>query len=148
MRTLLLGACLLGVTNLLAMPNTHCKLVPGVGCGDLVINKSARTQVIADKGSEKRYADEGMTFSFGANDILESISVTGKQYATDKGISPGDKEERVLQVYGKPTKSGKMVLYKGEDEPIGSVGDRSLEYPGILFVIAHGRVWAIIVSAK
>jgi hypothetical protein len=127
------------------MPNAHCKLVPGVGCGTLVINKSARTQVIPDKDSEKRYANEGMTFSFGANDILESIAVTGKQYSTDKGISPGDKEERVLQVYGKPTKSGKLVLCKGEDQPKGSLGDRMeyLESSLLSLTEEFGRSWLV-----
>lgn len=145
MRALFLGACLLGGSILLAMP--HCKLVPGVGCGDLVINKSVRAQVLVNNDAEKRYADEGMTFSFGATGILESIVVTGKLYTTDKGISAGDKEERVRQIYGEP-KVAKLVMSKGGPELVGAIGDRVLEYPGIQFVIANGNVWAIVVKAK
>jgi hypothetical protein len=147
MRSILLASFLLAATNLVGMPKGPCKLVPGVGCGDLIINKSSRGQVLADKEAEKRYADEGMTFSFGANEILDSIVVTSKQFATDKGVSPGDREERVRQVYGDP-KIGKLVLFKGGPEPVGTLGDRVLDYPGVQFVISHGSVWAVAIKAK
>jgi len=131
-------------------PGTHCVLVAGVGCGSLVLGKTKRSDFLPDAVTEKRFANEGLTFTFDTNDTLEGIVAVGnKGYKTDKGVSPGDKEERVLQAYGKPEKSGKMVLNKGQNEPIGVVGDRTLMYPGVLFVIAKGRVWAIeIVPAR
>lgn len=126
-----------------------CVLVAGVGCGNLVLEKTRRSDFLPEPGAATGFANEGVTFTFDANDILDSIVVVGnKRYKTDKGVSPGDKEERVLQAYGKPTKSGKMVLYKGEHEPIGVVGDQSLMYPGILFIIRHGSVWAISIKTK
>jgi len=126
------------------IPGTHCVLVAGVGCGNLVVHKTKRSDFLPDAATEKRFASEGLTFTFDANDTLDGIVAVGnKGYKTDKGVSPGDKEERVLQAYGKPEKSGKMVLNKGENEPIGTVGDRTLMYPGVLFVISKGRVWAI-----
>lgn len=130
-------------------PKTRCVLVAGVGCGNLILEKTRRSDFLTDSDTEKRFSDEGMTFTFDASDTLDSIVVTrNKLYKTDKGVSPGDKEERVLQAYGKPTKSGKMVLSKGENEPIGAVGDRALMYPGILFIISHGSVWAISIKTK
>ena len=121
----------------------------GVGCGNFVIEKTRRSDFLPDAGTEKRFADEGVTFTFDARDTLDGIVVVGnKRYKTDKGVSPGDKKERVLQAYGKPTKTGKMVLYKGENEPIGAVGDQALMYPGILFIIRHGGVWAISIKTK
>lgn len=124
-------------------------MVAGVGCGQLVLGKTRRSDIVPDSETEKRFANEGVTFTFNAKDTLDGIVEVGnKQYKTDRGISTGDKEARVLQAYGKPTKAGKMVLYKGENEPIGAVGDRSLIYPGILFIIDHGRVWAISVEIK
>ncbi len=126
-----------------------CILVGGVGCGNLVLEKTRRSDFLPDAETEKRFANEGVTFTFDANDTLDSIVVVGnKRYKTDKGVSSGDKEERVLQAYGKPTKTGKMVLNKGENEPIGTVGDRALMYPGILFIIRHGGVWAISIKTK
>ena len=131
-------------------PGTHCVLVAGVGCGNLVLQKTKRSDFLPDAATEKRFANEGLTFTFDANDTLDGIvAVSNKGYKTDRGVSPGDKEERVLQAYGKPQKSGKMALNKGENEPIGVVGDRTLTYRGVLFVIARGRVWAIeIVPAR
>lgn len=123
---------------------THCVLVAGVGCGNLVVHKTKRSDFLRDAATEKRFASEGLTFTFDANDTLDGIVAVGNRgYKTDKGVSPGDKEERVLQAYGKPEKSGKMVLNKGKNEPIGTVGDRTLMYPGVLFVISKGKVWAI-----
>jgi hypothetical protein len=128
--------------------NNPCVLVAGTGCGDWVLKKTHRSQMFADQGAEARFAKEGVTFTFDAHDILDSIVATNKKYQTDKFVAAGDNEERVRQIYGKPTKAGKIVLYKGEKEPIGSVGDNSLMYPGILFVIDHGNVWAISIIAK
>jgi hypothetical protein len=124
--------------------DARCVLVAGVGCGNLFLNKTKRSDFLPDAATEKRFASEGLTFTFDANDTLDGIVAVGNEgYKTDKGVSPGDKEERVLQAYGKPEKSGKMVLNKGENEPIGTVGDRTLMYPGVLFVISKDRVWAI-----
>jgi hypothetical protein len=125
-------------------PGTHCVLVAGVGCENLVVHKTKRSDFLPDAAAERRFANKGLTFSFDASDTLDGIVAVGnKGYKTDKGVSPGDKEKRVLQAYGKPEKSGKMVLNKGTNEPIGAVGDRALMYPGVLFVIAKGKVWAI-----
>jgi hypothetical protein len=125
-------------------PATHCVLVAGVGCGNLLLHKTKRSDFLPDAATEKRFANEGLTFTFDANDTLDGIvAVRNKGYRTDKGVSPGDKENRVRQVYGKPEKSGRMVLNKGENEPIGFIGDLTLIYPGVLFVISKGKVWAI-----
>jgi hypothetical protein len=130
-------------------PGTHCVLVAGVGCGKLVLGKTRRTDFLPDARTEDRFSKQGMTFTFDANDTLDSIVVAdNRAYKTDRGISPDDREERVLQAYGKPAESGRPVLYKGENEPIGAVGDRALVYPGILFIIYHEHVWAIVIGPR
>jgi hypothetical protein len=149
---IVLGTLALFVTSALgqsASPGTPCVLVAGVGCGNLTLEKTRRNDFLSDDAAEARFAHEGVTFTFNASDKLDSIVVVGnKLYKTDKGVSTGDKESRVLQAYGKPTRSGKMVLYKGQNEPIGRVGDRALIYPGILFIISRGTVWAISINTK
>ena len=73
-------------------------------------------------------------------------------YQADRGIGVGATEEEVVRIYGKG-KSGNIDLVKGtttNGSPvvIGKVGDKVLFYPGIQFVFAEGRVWAIILVMK
>jgi hypothetical protein len=128
-------------------PATRCVLVAGVGCGNLIVEKTRRSDFLADAETEKRYATEGLTFSFRSGDVLDTIVATGKEFKTNLGIRPGDEEKQVQRAYGTAT-IAKGVLRKGNVE-IGTLGDRLLCYPGIRFVIAKDKVWAIeIVSAS
>jgi hypothetical protein len=120
---------------------TRCVLIAGVGCGNLVLNKTRRSDFLADAEAEKRYATDGLTFSFRSGEVLDTIVATGKDFKTNLGIHPGDEEKQVKRVYGAGTVE-KGTLSKG-DVPIGTIGDRILCYPGIRFVIVKDRVWAI-----
>jgi hypothetical protein len=129
-----------GQSPTLARP---CILVAGAGCGNLIVDKTKRADFLPDLETEKRFASEGLTFSFRAGDVLDTIVATGKEFKTNSGVGPGDTEKHVRQVYGKPTIT-KATLRKGELE-IGTVGERVLVYPGIRFVISKERVWAVVI---
>jgi hypothetical protein len=122
-------------------PGTHCVLMAGVGCGNLVVHKTKRSDFLGDAEAEKRFASEGLNFSFGPDEVLDTIVATGKVFKTNLGIHPGDEEKQVQRVYGAGTVE-KGTLSKG-DVPIGTIGDRILCYSGIRFVIVKDRVWAI-----
>ena len=96
----------------------RCGLVAGSGCGKLVLNKTRRSDFLINTEAEERYADEGLTFSFRSDEVLDTIVATGKNFKTNLGIHPGDDEKQVQRVYGKP---------------------------GIWFVIAKDKVWAIVI---
>lgn len=122
-------------------PGAHCVLVAGVGCGNLVVHKTKRSDFLGDAQTEKRFASEGLNFSFGPDEVLDTIVATGKVFNTNLGIHPGDEEKQVQRVYGTGTVE-KGTLRKGDVE-IGTLGDRVLCYSGIRFVIVKDRVWAI-----
>lgn len=130
-----------------AVAANQCTIVAGQGCGDLKVEKSKRSDVFRNDGDEKRYHDAGFDMSFGRDDILDTIVVDNRRYQTDLGLSVGDDEEKVRRIYGAPQKIRRLTLSKG-GEPIGFVGDRTLVYPGIWFVISKDKVWAIMVLAK
>jgi hypothetical protein len=124
-------------------PGTHCVLVAGVGCGNLVVNKTRRSDFLPDAETEKQFATEGLTFSFRSDEVLDTIVATAKEHKTNFGVHPGDNEKRVQQLYGTAT-AAKGKLRKGDVE-IGTLGDKVLCYPGIRFVIVKERVWAIVI---
>jgi hypothetical protein len=142
MRQLLVLAFILKIASAQTeSPGTHCVLVAGVGCGNLVVHKTKRSDFLGDAQMEKQFASEGLNFSFGPDEVLDTIVATGRVFKTNLGIHPGDGEKRVQRVYGTATVL-KGTLRKGDVE-IGTLGDRVLCYTGIRFVIVKGRVWAI-----
>jgi hypothetical protein len=124
----------------------HSQLSPGVGCGAFLIGKSRRANVISQARDENYYAKKGLSFSFGSNDLLDTLVATSRTFTSDKGIRPGDPEEEVEKRYGKGT-VGQYELHKGTTA-IGAIGEKTLAYPGIQFVIAKGKVWAIVIVPK
>jgi hypothetical protein len=129
-----------------AAPGSPCVLVAGSGCGNLVIEKTRRIDVFVDAQTEKWFASQGLAFSFRAGDVLDTIVATSKDFKTNLGVSPGDTETRVRQLYGKPIVA-KGTLRKGEAD-VGTLGDRVLAYPGVRFVISKGKVWAIVIVPR
>lgn len=124
-------------------PGRTCVLMAGVGCGSLIVNKTRRGDFLGDPETEKRFASQGLTFSFRPDEVLDTIVATSKDIKTNLGVRPGDREKQVRLVYGKP-KVAKGALRKGDIE-IGTVGDRILVYRGIRFVISKEKVWAIVI---
>jgi hypothetical protein len=110
-----------GQSPTLARP---CILVAGAGCGNLIVDKTKRADFLPDLETEKRFASQGLTFSFRAGDVLDTIVATGQEFKTNSGV-------------GKPTIT-KATLRKGELE-IGTVGERVLVYPGIRFRYLEGE---------
>jgi len=89
---------------------------------------------------------KGLDFQFAKNGILDTVVLTSRDYQTDRGVRVGATEEDVLHAYGQG-RVGNIDLTKGETV-IGKVGDKVLFYPGIQFVFAKRRVWAIILVPK
>ena len=83
----------------------------------------------------------GIYFEFSRDGVLNGVVVTTRDYSTDRQIRVGATEEEVVRAYGKG-KAGNMDMLKGRTL-IGKVGDKVLFYPGIQFVFAKRRVWAI-----
>jgi hypothetical protein len=137
--------CLL---TLPAIAADRCTIVAGQGCGELKVGKSKRSDVFRNDGDEKRYHDDRLDLSFGKDDVLGMLAIGNSAYRTNLGLAVGDDEEKVRRVYGVPQKVGRFTISKGENEPIGFVGDRTLEYPGIGFVIIKNKVWMILVVPK
>jgi hypothetical protein len=137
--------CLL---TLPAVAADHCTIVAGQGCGELKVGKSKRSDVLRNDGDEKRYQDDGLDLNFGKDGVLDTLIVDTSACRTNLGLAVGDDEEKVKRVYGVPQKIERSTLSKGENEPIGFVGDRTLEYPGIGFIIVKNKVWAILVIPK
>jgi hypothetical protein len=135
------GVTIIGVT---AMPdNAQCTLVPGIGAGCFTVNATKRAQL--DPKTEKDYLEKGIRFFFGDDDTLAAI-VSEKTCKTDKGISVGDSEDRVKELYGKP-KIIQTPLSKGS-VTVGTVGEKTLAYSGVHFIIAKGKVLAIVILPK
>jgi hypothetical protein len=44
-------------------PGTRCVLVAGVGCGELILNKTRHSDFLADAEAEKRYATASPSLS-------------------------------------------------------------------------------------
>lgn len=142
MKQLLVVAVIVTIASAQAeRPGTYCVLVAGVGCGNLVVHKTKRSDFLGDAQTDKRFASEGLDFSFGPDGVLDTIVATGKVFKTNLGIRPGDEEKQLQRVYG-TARVAKGTLRKGDVE-IGALGDRVWYYPGIRFVIVKGRVWAI-----
>ncbi|MGA2745918.1 MAG: hypothetical protein ABSE44_14575 [Candidatus Sulfotelmatobacter sp.] len=137
--------CLL---TLPAIAGDRCTIVAGLGCGELKVGKSKRSDVFPNDGDEKRYHDDGLDLDFGKDDVLGTLVIGNSAYRTNLGLAVGDDEEKVKRVYGVPRKVERFTLSKGENEPIGFVGDRTLEYPGIGFIIVKNKVWVILVVPK
>jgi hypothetical protein len=137
--------CLL---TLPAIAADRCTIVAGQGCGELKVGKSKRSDVFRNDSDDKRYHDDGLDLNFGKDDVLGTLVIGNSAYRTNLGLAVGDDEEKVKRGYGVPLKVERFTLSKGEDEPIGFVGDRTLEYSGIGFIIVKNKVWAILVTAK
>jgi hypothetical protein len=133
--TLLLLSLFLGVAT--AADNL---IVPGVRCGALILGKTTEKELSAIPKTK------GLDFQFSRNGILDSVVVASPEYPTDRNVRVGATEEDVIRAYGQG-KSGNIDLTKG-DTVIGKVGDKVLFYPGIQFVFAKQRVWAIILVKK
>jgi hypothetical protein len=131
-----------------AAAGNRCTIMAGRGCGELIIGKSKQSNVFRNEGDEKRYHDDGLDPNFGKDGVLSTLVISGRVHQTDLGLSVGDDDEKVRRVYGVPKKVERLTLAKGESEPIGFVGDRTLVYSGIWFVIVQDKVWAIIVVPK
>ena len=115
-------------------------IVPGLRCGAFILAKTTKKELSATPKAK------GVDFQFSRDGILDSVVVTSREYPTDRNVRVGASEEDVTRVYGQG-KSGNIDLTKGETV-IGKVGDKVLFYPGIQFVIAKQRVWAIILVKK
>ena len=121
-------------------------LVPGVRCGPYILGKTTERDVAAmpqAKGIDLQYSKEG---------VLRSLVLTVQDYETDRHIRVGATEDEVVRTYGHG-EVGNIDLAKGttsDGNPvvIGKVGDKVLFYPGIQFVFAKQRVWAIILVKK
>ena len=137
--------CLL---TLPAVAADRCTIVAGQGCGELKVGKSKRSDIFRNDGDEKRYHDDGLDLNFREDDVLGTLVINNAAYRTDLGLAVGDDEKKVKRVYGIPQKVERSTLSKGENEPIGFVGDRTLEYPGIGFIIVKDKVWVILVMPK
>ncbi|MGA1988242.1 MAG: hypothetical protein ABSG72_18395, partial [Candidatus Sulfotelmatobacter sp.] len=141
-RLLVTMFCLL---TLPAIAADRCTIVAGQGCGELRVGKSKQSDVFRSDGDEKRYHDDGLDLNFGKDGVLGTLVIGNSAYRTNLGLAVGDDEEKVRRVYGIPQKVERFTLSKGENEPIGFVGDRTLEYPGIGFIIVKKKVWLILV---
>jgi hypothetical protein len=95
---------------------------------------------------EQYYARKGLWFSRGSDDRLESIVTDSDTFRTDKGIRPGDTEELVEKRYGGATVEH-YKLQKGSDV-VGTVGEYTLVYPGIRFIMVQRKVQLIEVGPK
>jgi hypothetical protein len=142
---LVVTLCLLTLPTLAA---DRCTIVAGQGCGQLKIGKSKQADTYRTEGDEKRYHDDGLDLNFSRDGILDNLVISSRLYQTDLGLSVGDDEEKVKRAYGVPKKVERMTLSKSENEPIGFVGDRTLEYAGIGFIMVKNKVWAILVVPK
>ena len=131
-----------------AIAADRCAIVAGRGCGELKVGESQRSDVFRNDGDEKRYHDDGLDLNFGKDDVLGTLVIVNSAYRTNLGLAVGDDEEKVRRVYGVPQKVERFTLSKGENEPIGFVGDRTLEYSGIGFIIVKNKVWAVLVFTK
>jgi hypothetical protein len=118
-------------------------LRPGIGCGEFLIGRSRRADVITHARGEDYYAKKGLWFSFDGSDVLDTIVTTSSAFRSEKGLRPGDTEEQVEKCYGRG-EVGRYELDKG-DSLVGSIGEKTLVYPGIQFVIAQRKVWAIVI---
>ena len=115
-------------------------IVPGLRCGAFILGKTTEKELSAAPKAQ------GVDFQFSRDGVLASVVVTSRDYATDRNVRVGATEEDVTRAYGRG-KSGNIDLRKGETV-IGKVGDKVLFYPGIQFVFAKQRVWAIILVEK
>jgi hypothetical protein len=115
-------------------------IVPGVRCGAFILGKTTEKDLSAIPRTKE------LDFQFSRGGILDSVVVTSREYPTDRNVRVGATEEDVTHAYGQG-KSGNIDLAKG-DTVIGKVGDKVLFYPGIQFVFAKQRVWAIILVKK
>ncbi len=115
-------------------------IVPGVRCGAFILGKTTEKELAAIPKAK------GLDFQFNRDGILDSVVVASREYPTDRNVRVGATEEDVSRAYGKG-KAGNIDLTKG-DTVIGKVGDKMLFYPGIQFVFAKQRVWAIILVKK
>jgi len=115
-------------------------IVPGLRCGAFILGKTTEKELSAIPKAK------GIDFQFSRDGILNSVVVTISEYATDRNVRVGAIEKDIIRVYGQG-KSGNIDLTKGETV-IGKVGDKVLFYPGIQFVFAKQRVWAIILVRK
>ncbi len=119
------------------------QLRPGVGFGGYVLGKSKRSEIITQSHDENYFAKKGLWFSFDSHGVLDTIVTTSAAFQTDKGVRPGDPEAQVEMHYGKGV-AGNYQLQKGA-EAVGAIGEKTLSYPGIQFVMAKGKVWAIVI---
>lgn len=126
----------------------RCVIVAGQGCGNFKIGKSRRSDVYRNEADESRLAKDGVDLQFNRKGFLDTIVISNPAFKTDLGVAVGDEEKTVKRAYGAPKKVGRFRLEKGEGEPIGFVGDRTLVYSGIWFTISNDKVWAILVLAK
>ena len=115
-------------------------IVPGVRCGAFILGKTTEKELSAIPKTKE------LDFQFSRDGILDSVVVTSREYPTDRSVRVGATEQDVTHAYGQG-KSGNIDLKKG-DTVIGKVGDKVLFYPGIQFVFAKQRVWAIILVKK
>ena len=115
-------------------------IVPGLRCGAIILGKMTEKELSAIPKAK------GVDLLFSRDGTLDSVVVTSREYSTDRKVRVGDTEEVVTRAYGQG-KSGNIDLLKGETV-IGKVGDKVLFYPGIQFVFARQRVWAIILVKK
>jgi len=115
-------------------------IVPGVRCGAFILGKTTEKELSAIPKTKV------LDFQFSKDGILDSVVVISDEYSTDRNVRVGATEENVTRAYGQG-KSGNIDIRKGPTV-IGKVGDKVLFYPGIQFVFAKQRVWAIILVKK
>jgi len=115
--------------------------VAAQGCGQFVLGRSTRSEILPNSSAEDRYSKTGLFFEFDNHDHLSAVVVTSPAFSDDAGLRVGDPEPNVIQRRGQPGLE-QWGLLKSETV-IGSVGDHVLIYPGVEFVIYENKVWAI-----
>jgi hypothetical protein len=116
-------------------------LKPGVGIGRLRLGDRRSGSAFDTDASRERYARKGVWYIYDETGALCDITVTSRDYATDRQIRVGSSVNDVRAAYG-PGKQRKMTLSKG-GTAVGTIGEYALEYPGIVFVVNLDRVVAI-----
>jgi hypothetical protein len=142
--SLVFVALLVGLVGLLDAADNV--VVPGVRCGSYILGKTTQREI---QGMPEV---KGLDFQYSPSGVLDGVVLTTRDYHTDRQIRVGATEDEVVRAHGRG-KVGNIDLVKGTSangtpEVIGKVGEKVLFYPGIEFVFAKQRVWAIILVPK
>ncbi|MCW5964069.1 MAG: hypothetical protein KIT83_08525 [Bryobacterales bacterium] len=116
-------------------------LKPGVGVGDLRLGERLGHGELNTEETKNKYANDGVWYSFNEAGVLSEIVITSSEYVTDRSIRVGSTTDEVRSAYG-PGIETQTTLSQG-GSMIGRVGDFTLKYPGIIFLLSREHVAAI-----